>query len=100
MPGEGSFGHAGAGGRMGFAHPENSFAVASVCNNMLWDSQTSDPRWVGWTQAQSDKLAHEGEATQSRLHLSWPQSEPTLLPKVQILEERFDSSKRNVDSDN
>jgi len=43
MLGEGSFGHAGAGGHMGFAHPESGFAVANVCNNMRWDSQASDP---------------------------------------------------------
>jgi len=58
MLGEGSFGHAGAGGHMGFAHAESGFAVANVCNNMRWDSQASDPRWVGCTQAQSDKFAH------------------------------------------
>ena len=37
MLGDGSFGHAGAGGRMGFAHPESGVAVGYVCNNMLWD---------------------------------------------------------------
>ena len=35
MLGAGSFGHAGAGGRMAFAHPESGIAVAYVCNSML-----------------------------------------------------------------
>jgi CubicO group peptidase (beta-lactamase class C family) len=52
MLGPGSFGHAGAGGRMAFAHPELKVAVAYVCNNMLWDGLTGpDARWVGWTAA-------------------------------------------------
>jgi CubicO group peptidase (beta-lactamase class C family) len=52
MLGPGSFGHAGAGGRMAFAHPELGVAVAYVCNNMLWDGLTApDQRWVGWTAA-------------------------------------------------
>jgi CubicO group peptidase (beta-lactamase class C family) len=51
MLGEGSFGHAGAGGRMGFAHPESGFALGYVCNNMLWNSIEPDPRWVPWTEA-------------------------------------------------
>src|SRR5262249_25629318 len=41
MLGEGSFGHDGAGGRIGFAHPETGIAVGYVCNNMLWDGMTS-----------------------------------------------------------
>jgi CubicO group peptidase (beta-lactamase class C family) len=52
MLGPGSFGHAGAGGRMAFAHPELGVAVAYVCNNMLWDGLSGpDSRWVGWTAA-------------------------------------------------
>lgn len=52
MLGPCSFGHAGAGGRMGFAHPESGFAVGYTCNNMLWDGATGpDARWVGWTDA-------------------------------------------------
>jgi len=52
MLGEGSFGHAGAGGRMGFAHPESGIAVGYVCNNMLWDGiRGPDDRWVPWTRA-------------------------------------------------
>ncbi|HEY0303005.1 MAG TPA: serine hydrolase domain-containing protein [Rhizomicrobium sp.] len=49
--GAGSFGHSGAGGRLGFAHPESGIAVGYVCNHMLWDSIKPDPRWVGWTAA-------------------------------------------------
>ena len=52
MLGEGSFGHDGAGGRIGFAHPESGVAVGYVCNNMLWDGMTGpDDRWVPWTKA-------------------------------------------------
>ena len=52
MLGPGSFGHAGAGGRMGFAHPESGFAVAYVCNTMLGNTPTApDARWLGWTAA-------------------------------------------------
>jgi CubicO group peptidase (beta-lactamase class C family) len=52
MLGEGSFGHDGAGGRIGFAHPESGTAVGYVCNNMLWDGMTGpDARWVPWTKA-------------------------------------------------
>ena len=54
MLGPGSFGHAGAGGRMGFAHPESGFAVGYVCNAMLWDDVNPDPRWMGWTRALSE----------------------------------------------
>jgi CubicO group peptidase (beta-lactamase class C family) len=52
MLGDGSFGHAGAGGRMGFAHPESGVAVGYACNAMLWDGMSGpDARWVGWTKA-------------------------------------------------
>jgi CubicO group peptidase (beta-lactamase class C family) len=52
MLGENSFGHDGAGGRIGFAHPESGTAVGYVCNNMLWDGMTGpDARWVPWTKA-------------------------------------------------
>ncbi len=51
MLGDGSFGHAGAGGRMGFAHPQSGVAVGYACNNMLWDGMSGpDARWVPWTQ--------------------------------------------------
>ncbi|HZZ37142.1 MAG TPA: serine hydrolase domain-containing protein [Caulobacteraceae bacterium] len=51
MLGEGSFGHPGAGGRVAYAHPEKGIAVAYVCNNLLWNGQTADPRWTGWSEA-------------------------------------------------
>jgi CubicO group peptidase (beta-lactamase class C family) len=51
MLGKGSFGHAGAGGRLGFAHPESGTAVAYVANTMLTVPSGPDPRWVGWTDA-------------------------------------------------
>jgi len=52
MLGDGSFGHDGAGGRIGFAHPETGIAVGYVCNNMAWDGMTGpDDRWVPWTKA-------------------------------------------------
>jgi CubicO group peptidase (beta-lactamase class C family) len=54
MLGKGSFGHAGAGGRLGFAHPESGTAVAYVANTMLTVPSGPDPRWVGWTDALKD----------------------------------------------
>jgi CubicO group peptidase (beta-lactamase class C family) len=52
MLGKGSFGHAGAGGRIGFAHPESGIAVAYLCNNMSWDPASGpDPRWMSWLNA-------------------------------------------------
>jgi CubicO group peptidase (beta-lactamase class C family) len=52
MLGEGSFGHDGAGGRIGFAHPQSGVAVGYVCNAMTWDGQSGpDTRWVPWTRA-------------------------------------------------
>jgi CubicO group peptidase (beta-lactamase class C family) len=56
MLGPGSFGHAGAGGRMGFAHPESGTAVAYVCNTMLNTMTGPDPRWIGWTAALHEAL--------------------------------------------
>jgi CubicO group peptidase (beta-lactamase class C family) len=50
--GEGSLGHAGAGGRLGMAHPESGLAVGYVCTAMSWEpSAGPDPRWVEWTAA-------------------------------------------------
>jgi CubicO group peptidase (beta-lactamase class C family) len=49
MLGEGSFGHAGAGGRIGFANPEAGVAAAYVANTMLTVPNGPDPRWT-WTQ--------------------------------------------------
>jgi len=46
MLGEGSFGHAGAGGRIGFAHPESGTAAAYVANTMLAVPNAPDPRWA------------------------------------------------------
>ena len=52
MLGEGSFGHDGAGGRIGFAHPESGTAVGYVGNNMAWDGMSGpDARWMPWTKA-------------------------------------------------
>ncbi|MGH7011606.1 MAG: hypothetical protein ACREEX_12295, partial [Caulobacteraceae bacterium] len=51
MLGPGSFGHAGAGGRWGFAHPESGTAVGYVCNTMLQSPTEPDPRWRGWLSA-------------------------------------------------
>ncbi|HLY78032.1 MAG TPA: serine hydrolase domain-containing protein, partial [Caulobacteraceae bacterium] len=45
MLGPGSFGHAGAGGRIGFAHPESGVAAAYVANTMLTVMGAPDPRW-------------------------------------------------------
>ena len=45
MLGPGSFGHAGAGGRIGFAHPESGTAAAYVANTMLTVPNAPDPRW-------------------------------------------------------
>ena len=50
MLGQGSFGHAGAGGRIGFAHPESGTAAAYVANTMLAVPSGPDPRWA-WTEA-------------------------------------------------
>jgi CubicO group peptidase (beta-lactamase class C family) len=50
--GPGSFGHSGAGGRVGFAHPESGLAVGYVCSNLTWDHTAGpDPRWLPWTEA-------------------------------------------------
>ncbi|MBP6014278.1 MAG: beta-lactamase family protein [Alphaproteobacteria bacterium] len=52
MLGEGSFGHDGAGGRIGFAHAQTGIAVGYVCNNNQWDGMSGpDERWVPWTKA-------------------------------------------------
>jgi CubicO group peptidase (beta-lactamase class C family) len=56
MLGPGSFGHAGAGGRIGFAHPESGVAVAYVANTMLKSMTGPDPRWIGWTAALREVL--------------------------------------------
>lgn len=59
MLGKGSFGHPGAGGRLGFAHPDSGIAVGYTCNNMLWDSMKPDPRWLPWTAALREAIGME-----------------------------------------
>ncbi|SEC07140.1 CubicO group peptidase, beta-lactamase class C family [Streptomyces sp. 2131.1] len=52
MLGEGSFGHAGAGGRLGMADPGSGLAVGFVCTAMAWEPAAGpDPRWAEWTEA-------------------------------------------------
>ncbi|MFI2780168.1 serine hydrolase domain-containing protein [Streptomyces sp. ALB3] len=52
MLGEGSFGHAGAGGRLGMARPESGLAVGYTCTAMSWEPAAGpDPRWADWTEA-------------------------------------------------
>jgi CubicO group peptidase (beta-lactamase class C family) len=56
--GPGSFGHSGAGGRVGFAHPESGLAVGYVCSNLTWDHTAGpDPRWLPWTEALHEAVA-------------------------------------------
>ena len=43
MLGPGSFGHPGAGGRLGFADPERGCAVGYAGNAMLWDGRNPTP---------------------------------------------------------
>jgi len=62
MLGKGSFGHPGAGGRLGFAHPESGVAVGYTCNNMLWDSMKPDPRWLPWTAALREAIGMSVES--------------------------------------
>jgi CubicO group peptidase (beta-lactamase class C family) len=47
MPGLGpaSFGHTGAGGRLGLADPDHEIAFAYVCNSMRDIGPGGDPRW-------------------------------------------------------
>lgn len=57
MLGPGSFGHAGAGGRLGFADPETGVAVGYMCTNLMWDhTRGPDERWVPWTAALHDVI--------------------------------------------
>jgi len=44
--GEGSFGHHGAGGRLGFAHPELGVAFGYVSARIWRDHTGADPRWT------------------------------------------------------
>lgn len=47
MPGFGptTFGHTGAGGRLGIADPERSLAFGYVCSQMRYIGSNGDPRW-------------------------------------------------------
>jgi CubicO group peptidase (beta-lactamase class C family) len=56
MLGPGGFGHAGAGGRWAFAHPESGVAVGYACNSMLESPTAPDPRWGGWHDALKDAV--------------------------------------------
>lgn len=52
MLGTGSFGHSGAGGRLGFADPDSGIAVGYVCTNTAWDyAGGQDARWAPWLGA-------------------------------------------------
>jgi CubicO group peptidase (beta-lactamase class C family) len=57
MLGPGSFGHSGAGGRLGFANPAKGVAVGYACNTMLADMAGPDPRHLGWTKALAEAAA-------------------------------------------
>ena len=50
MSGPGSFGHAGAGGSLGFAHPERELAFGYVMNQMQ-NNLADDPRVSALTEA-------------------------------------------------
>jgi CubicO group peptidase (beta-lactamase class C family) len=50
MAGDGSFGHYGLGGSVGFAHPERGFAFGYTVNQML-PGGTADPRSVALIEA-------------------------------------------------
>lgn len=50
LGGAGSFGHAGAGGSLGFADPENGLAFGYVMNRMM-QAPTGDPRTKGLIEA-------------------------------------------------
>lgn len=49
----GTFGHPGAGGNFGFAHPESNMAVAYTCTGMWSDDSRPDPR-LGWADVLAD----------------------------------------------
>ena len=50
MFGEGSFGHAGAGGSLGYAHPESGVAYGYVMNQM-GGGNAGDPRTIALNDA-------------------------------------------------
>lgn len=50
--GRGSFGHTGAGGRLGWADPESGTAIGFYVNSMSWQFEVGpDPRWLPWFEA-------------------------------------------------
>lgn len=49
----GTFGHPGAGGNIGFAHPASGMAVAYTCTGMWFEDSQPDPR-MGWAEALAD----------------------------------------------
>ncbi|WP_162243642.1 serine hydrolase domain-containing protein [Aeromicrobium sp. Root344] len=49
----GTFGHPGAGGNIGFAHPDSNMAVAHTCTGMWSDDSRPDPR-MGWAEPLAD----------------------------------------------
>ncbi|QFU92196.1 serine hydrolase domain-containing protein [Amycolatopsis sp. YIM 10] len=52
--GPASFGHAGAGGRLGFADRETGLAVGYVCTHSGWNpGRGPDERWLPWLAALS-----------------------------------------------
>jgi CubicO group peptidase (beta-lactamase class C family) len=51
----GTFGHPGAGGNFGWAHPATRSAVGYTCTSMWADSQVTDTR-LPWVRALSDAL--------------------------------------------
>ena len=53
--GSGSFGHAGAGGSVGFADPDNHLAVGYVMNRMM-QNLSGDPRTRGLIKASYDAI--------------------------------------------
>jgi CubicO group peptidase (beta-lactamase class C family) len=61
MAGPGSFGHPGAGGRYAFANPDNGYAAAYVCNNLVWDGVNPDPRW-SWNTVLNEIIQAESRA--------------------------------------
>jgi CubicO group peptidase (beta-lactamase class C family) len=49
----GTFGPPGAGGNIGFAHPESNTAVGYTCTGMWSDTSRPDPR-MGWVEPLAD----------------------------------------------
>jgi CubicO group peptidase (beta-lactamase class C family) len=62
--GPGSFGHPGAGGRLGCADPASGMALGYACNGMLWNGRDADPRWA-WFGPLADCLATAADISAS-----------------------------------